>query len=111
MPNPLYTPKQRGRIRLYVSQLFLASICLASMKLAKHPFVAGWSWWKVLSPVWVPVAGFVLIVLICGIIYGIRMDRQRVAQHLSDMEEKNPPSKATPDAQKDLIRKFRNQEN
>lgn len=45
--------------------LGLLTIVFIVLKLCK---VIAWSWWWVLAPIWIPVAVFLLVVLVLGIV-------------------------------------------
>lgn len=55
-----------------VGFLGLLTLIFIGLKLAEVGIVAGWSWWAVLSPMWIPaLAGIVLFTLIM-LVYAAR---------------------------------------
>ena len=46
----------------------LLAIVFITLKLAEIGSVANWSWWWVLSPLWVPMAIVLGFAVVCGII-------------------------------------------
>lgn len=52
-----------------VTSPFLSILALVfiTLKLAGIGAVATWSWWAVLSPIWVPVALLLVVLVICVI--------------------------------------------
>ena len=44
------------------------AILFIALKLLKVTAVANWSWWWVLSPIWIPIAIILVVFIICVII-------------------------------------------
>ncbi|MNQ85056.1 hypothetical protein D3C85_1002030 [compost metagenome] len=59
--------------KVSVSFPFLSMLCLLfiGLKLAAVGVVATWSWWWVMSPIWIPVAIFLTVITILGILVAI----------------------------------------
>jgi len=51
-----------------VGLLGLLTVAFVVMKLAGIGKVASWSWWWVLSPLWIPFAIFLAVLIIIGIV-------------------------------------------
>lgn len=47
----------------------ILTLILVTLKLAQIGLVANWSWWWVLSPLWVPLAAAVLVLLFLGAVF------------------------------------------
>ena len=49
----------------------LLAIVFITLKLAQIGPVAAWSWWWVLSPLWIPFALGILLLLVVAVVVGI----------------------------------------
>ena len=49
----------------------LLAIVFIALKLAGIGVVATWSWWWVLSPLWIPLALVILVLLAIAVVIGI----------------------------------------
>lgn len=60
---------KKVEINIGGSGLTLLSILFIGLKLTGY---ITWSWWWVLSPVWIPIALILVLLLILGILYCIK---------------------------------------
>ncbi len=51
-----------------IGLLSLVFLLFLTLKLAQIGLVATWSWWWVFAPIWIPVAGALMILIIYAIL-------------------------------------------
>jgi hypothetical protein len=60
----------------------VVQLALIAFIVLKLTGVIGWSWWWVLSPLW--ISGILLVLAVCGLLIGLRWRARRLARSWMD---------------------------
>ena len=71
MANKIKIETNKDATKSTIGLSGLVFIVFLVLKLAEIGQVANWSWWWVISPLWLPLLAFIAIVLVAFVILGI----------------------------------------